>query len=153
MEPINVKYLGYNITTDKDLMKVHDVYQWLSEESYWCKNVPYEIFKPSFDNSFCIGVLTDESQIGFARLITDYATFGYLADVYVKEGHRGKGISKKMMEILLNLDWVKGLRGIKLATKDAHGLYEQFGFTVCKNPDRIMEISRPAVYAEIKNES
>ncbi len=142
MQPITIDYKGYTITTDKSLMKVHDVHKWLSEESYWCKGVPFTTFKASFDNSFCIGALNGDKQIAFARLITDYATFGYLADVYVEGTHRGKGISKKMMETLFGLDWVKGLKSIKLATKDAHGLYKQFGFTECKYPERIMEISR-----------
>lgn len=127
-------------------MDVNAIHKWLSEESYWCKDVPFEIVKKSFDHSFCIGVLCNEKQIGFARLITDYATFGYLADVYVEEVHRGKGISKKMLEILFDLDWVKGLRGIKLQTKGTQGLYRKFGFADCKYPERIMEISRPDVY-------
>jgi GNAT superfamily N-acetyltransferase len=141
---------GYTITTDKSLMNMQDIYYWLSEEAYWCKGIPFELFNRTFDNSFCIGALIDGKQVAYARLITDYATFAYLADVYVEEEHRGKGISKKMMEILFDLDWVKGLRRIMLATKDAHGLYEQYGFGACKYPDRIMEISRPNIYEPAK---
>ena len=143
---MTVDYNGYIITTDKQLMNVHEVHKWLTEKAYWCEGIPFETVKTTFDNSFCIGVLIDGKQVAYARLITDYAVFGYLADVYVEEEHRGKGISKKMMEILFNLDWVKKLRGIKLATRDAHGLYEQFGFTACKNPGGIMEITRPDIY-------
>jgi GNAT superfamily N-acetyltransferase len=146
MLPVTVDYNGYTITTDKNLMKVSDVHRWLSEVSYWSKGIPFETFNTSFDNSYCIGVLIGDKQIGFARLITDYAVFGYLADVYVEETHRGKGISKKMLDILFDMDWVQGLRGIKLATADAHGLYERYGFTECKHPERIMEISRPDIY-------
>lgn len=146
MQPITTDYKGYTITTDKSLMNVPDIYNWLRHEAYWCKGIPFEIFKPTFDNSFCIGAITDGKQIAYARFVTDYATFAYLADVYVAEAHRGKGISKKMMQLLFDLDWVKGLRRIMLATRDAHGLYKQFGFTACKYPERIMEISRPAIY-------
>ena len=146
MQPITIDFKGYTITTDKDLMKVHDVHKWLSEESYWCKHIPFETFKTAFDNSYCIGALTDNKQIAFGRLITDYAALAYLADVYVEETHRGKGISKQMMKILFDLDWVKGMRGIKLGTRDAQELYRQFGFTECKHPERIMEISRPNIY-------
>lgn len=146
MTLITIETDGYIITTDKSRMSIHDIHKWLSERSYWCKNVPFDIVKTSFDHSFCIGVLKDGKQVGFARLITDYATFGYLADVYVLEEHRGKGLSKAMMKAIMSLDWVKNLRGIKLQTKDGHGLYAQFGFTETKFPDRIMEISRPNIY-------
>ena len=146
MDVIITKFKGYTITTDKSLMKVDDIYKWLSERSYWCAGIPFETFRPTFDNSFCIGTLIYGNQVAYARLVTDYATFGYLADVYVAEEHRGKGISKKMMELLLALDWVKGLRRIMLATRDAQELYKQFEFTECKNPERIMEITRPNIY-------
>ncbi len=141
-----IDYKGYTLTTDKTEMKVNDIYDWLSVEAYWCKGIPFELFKSSFDNSFCIGALIDGKQIAYARLITDYATFAYLADVYVQQAHRGKGISKKMMDVLFDLDWVKGLRRIMLATRDAQELYKKYGFTNCKNPERIMEITRPNIY-------
>jgi N-acetylglutamate synthase-like GNAT family acetyltransferase len=151
MQPINISYKGYTITTDKSQMDVVTIHQWLSTESYWCKNVPFEIVKKSFDNSYCIGVLYDGEQVGFARLITDYATFAYLADVYVIEAHRGKELSKQMMEILMNLDWAKGMRRVMLATLDAHGLYAQFGFTPISNPERLMVIARPTIYGHLEN--
>ena len=146
MQPLTCDFKGYTITTDKNLMNRQEIYNWLSQEASWCKGIPFEIFNPTFDNSFCIGALTDGKQIAYARLITDYATFAYLADVYVTGEHRGNGLSKKMMELLFDLDWVKGLRRIMLATRDAHELYKQFGFTECKYPERIMEISRPDIY-------
>jgi GNAT superfamily N-acetyltransferase len=107
---------------------------------------PVRIVQTAFDNSFCIGVVLRDTLIGFARLITDYATFAYLADVFVLEDHRGKGLSKQMMKQLMSLDWVRQLRGIKLQTKDAHDLYRQFGFADCKHPERILEVSRPDIY-------
>ncbi len=146
MQPINEEYKGYTITTDKNRMKTDDVYRWLSERSYWCKDIPRATFDTSFENSFCIGILKDGRQVGFARFVTDYAVFAYLADVFVAEEHRGIGLSKKMMEILMSMDWVKGLRGLKLQTKDGHGLYSQYGFKQCAYPERIMEISRPDIY-------
>jgi GNAT superfamily N-acetyltransferase len=98
-----------------------------------------------------VGIVIDGRQIGFGRLITDYATFGYLADVYVEVTHRGKGLSKKMMEVLFDQEWVKGLRGIKLQTADAHSLYRNYGFTECKFPERMMELSRPDLYSAKTN--
>jgi GNAT superfamily N-acetyltransferase len=146
MQTSALEHKGYLITTDKSLMKPEQIHDWLSKESYWSQHIPYTVVKNAFDHSFCAGILRDDEQIGYARLITDYATFAYLADVYVKEAHRGHGLSKKMVELLMEQDWVKGLRRIMLATMDAHGLYEQFGFQEPKFPKRLMEIVRPAVY-------
>jgi GNAT superfamily N-acetyltransferase len=150
MEPITIDYNGCIITTDKSQMIVKDIHQWLGTEAYWCKNIPLDVVQTAFDNSFCIGILKDGRQIGYARFVTDYAVFAYLADVYVEEGHRGIGLSKKMMEILMGLDWMHGLRVIKLATLDAHSLYEQYGFMKTTS-DRNMEIIRPNVYGDNNN--
>lgn len=151
MKTVTENYQNYIITTDKSLLQPNAIHQWLSTEAYWCKHIPYEVVKTAFDNSYTIGVLKDGKQIAYARLITDYAVFGYLADVYVIEEHRGKGISKKMMELLMNLDWVKRLRKVSLATKDAHGLYKQFGFTPFAHPERMMELANPTVYGDTNN--
>lgn len=151
MKPVNIEYKGYTITTDKTKMQLEDIHKWLSEEAYWSKHIPFNTVKTAFDNSYCIGILKDGKQVGYARLITDYATFAYLADVYVEEPHRGQGLSKKMMEILMELDWVKGLRKIMLATLDAHSLYTQYGFTPMVISERYMEISRPIVYGDTEN--
>jgi GNAT superfamily N-acetyltransferase len=97
MEAINIDYNGYLITTDKALMYPGDIHKWLSEISYWAKHMPRDIFQKCFENSFAIGAIKDDKQVGYARLVTDYATFAYLADVYVEDSHRGKGISKIMM--------------------------------------------------------
>jgi GNAT superfamily N-acetyltransferase len=147
MQPITITYNGYTITTDKALMRVEDVHLWLSTEAYWCKRIPFDVVKTAFDNSYCIGILKDGRQVGYARFVTDYSVFAYLADVYVAEAHRGQGLSKKMMEILMGLDWVQKLRRISLATVDAHGLYEQFGFKQPAIPERLMEIIRPNIYS------
>lgn len=150
MEPITIDYKGYTITTDKSLMIVKDIHQWLSTEAYWCKNIPLHIVQTAFNNSYCIGVIKDGKQIGYARFITDYAVFAYLADVFVTEPHRGLGLSKKMMDILMNLDWVNGLRALKLGTLDAHSLYEQYGFKKTTS-DRNMEIIRDNIYSDNDN--
>ncbi len=151
MKPVKIEYKGYTITTDKTEMQPEAIHKWLTEQSYWSKHIPFDIVKTSFDNSFCIGILKNNEQVGYGRLITDYATFAYLADVYVTEPHRGIGLSKKMMEILLEQDWVKGLRKIMLATLDAHGLYAQYGFTPMVISERYMEISRPIIYGDTES--
>jgi GNAT superfamily N-acetyltransferase len=150
MVPINSLYGEYFITTDKRRMDEIAVHKWLSESSYWAKGLPFGKFKTGFDHSFCIGALMQGEQVGYGRLITDYATFAYLADVYVLESHRGKGISKQMMKLLFEQDWVKGLRRIMLATTDAHVLYRQIGFTALSNPEKLMEIVHPNPYPQKK---
>ncbi len=149
MDPLSVTYNGYLITTDKELMFPGDVHEWLSKVSYWAKHIPYETFMRSFNNSFCIGAILEGKQVAYGRLITDYATYAYLADVYVLDEHRGKGISKIMMKELFDLEWVKGLRRIMLATKDAHDLYRKVGFKGSNFPDRLMEITRPDIYGDM----
>ncbi|MBX2907200.1 MAG: GNAT family N-acetyltransferase [Taibaiella sp.] len=134
------QFEGFIITTDKGLMKVSDIHRWLSEEAYWSKEIPFETVQTAFENSYCVGVLLGDRQVGFGRLVTDYATFAYLADVYVEEAHRGKGLSKRMMEILFSMEWVKGLRRMMLSTIHAHELYRKYGFTACRYPDRLMEV-------------
>lgn len=151
LQPVTIPYRSYLITTDKVQLQPEAIHRWLSTESYWAKGIPYEAVQTSFDHSFTIGVLFNGAQIGGARLITDYAVFGYLADVYVETAHRGQGISKEMMRVMMSLDWVKNLRRLMLATSDAHGLYRQCGFEELASPDRIMEILRPNIYAQISS--
>lgn len=140
------EYNGYLITTDKSLMDKQAIHHWLSTQSYWANGIPFDVFESSFDHSYCIGGLLRGEQVAYARLVTDFATFGYLADVFVIEAHRGNGLSKIMMDTLFQLEWVKKLRRIMLATRDAQALYERSGFTNCRYPERIMEISRPDLY-------
>lgn len=150
IDSITVDYKGYTITTDKSLMIVKDIHQWLSEMAYWCKQIPYHTVATAVEHSYCIGALYEGKQIAFARMVTDYATFGYLADVYVQEPYRGKGISKYMMEVLFGQDWVKGLRRIMLSTISAHELYKKYDFKDCRYPDRLMEILRsPDMYSSM----
>ena len=135
------KQIGeYLYSTDKTKLDVAYVHHFLSKESYWAKNIPIEIVKQSIDGSLCFGVYHHSKQIGFARVITDYATFGYLADVFIDKDYRGKGLSKKLMAFIMEQDVIKKLRRFMLATLDAHSLYEQFGFQKLEGDKRIMGI-------------
>lgn len=151
MDRIEQEYNGYLITTDKSKLQPLAIHKWLLEESYWAKQVPFDVVKQSFDHSFTIGALKNGEQVAYARLVTDYATFAYLADVYVLEEHRGKGLSKNMMQVLVDIDWVKKLRRIMLASVDAKELYRRYGFTEPKYPERLMEIIRPGIYGDEQN--
>jgi GNAT superfamily N-acetyltransferase len=131
---------GIVFSDDVHLIDVHAVHEYLSLKSYWAKNIPLETVKKSIDNSLCFGVYKDDRQIGFARWITDRATFGYLADVYIEDEFRGLGLSKKMMSLMLFHKDLQGLRRYMLATLDAHQLYTQFGFKPLENPESIMAI-------------
>jgi len=148
MQDIHIQHGKYVITTDKSIMQLSEIHQWLSTEAYWSKGVPYAIVAQAFHHSFCIGVICEGHQVGYARLTTDYAVFGYLADVYIHQAHRGQGLSKLMMKTLMELDWVKGLRVIMLATQDAQGLYSKFGFSAPEHPERIMQIRRTDIYSK-----
>ncbi len=120
----------YRISTDPSLLQVDMIHHYLSEESYWAQKIPREVVVKSLANSLCFGLYHDDKQIGFARLITDKATFAYLADVFIVEAYRGKGLSKWMMTAIHAHPEVQGLRRWVLGTRDAHGLYEQFGWKI-----------------------
>ena len=137
---------GYKISSETPDMDISAIHHYISR-SYWASNIPLSTMKKAIENSLCFGVFTDSGeQIAFARLITDSATFAYLADVFVLEEHRGKGISKWLMECIVKHPDLQGLRRMALATSDAHGLYKQFGFTPLKSPDTFMELHQPNVY-------
>lgn len=135
----------YTISTDKARMDFAFVHNFLSR-SYWAKNIPFETVRRSIENSLCFGLYEADEQIGFARVVTDHATFAYLCDVFVIETHRGRGLSKWLMEMILAHPDLQNLRRWMLATKDAHGLYEQFGFTALDSPDVFMQRHAPDVY-------
>lgn len=131
---------GFIFSDDKQKIDPATVHHYLSTQSYWAQNVPLEVVKKSIENSLCFGIYKDTKQIGFARWITDKATFAYLADVYVEEIYRGQGLSKKLMSLMLFHKDLQGLRRYMLGTVDAHGLYAQFGFKAIDHPDRLMAI-------------
>ena len=127
---------SYSISTNSSLLNIEVVYNYLSKESYWATNIPREIVETSIKNSLCFGLYQNGIQIGFARLITDKATFAYLADVFILEEHRGQGLSKWLMEVIQAHPELQSLRRWMLGTRDAHGLYEQFGWTVMDEDTR-----------------
>jgi len=131
-------------------MDIDAIHDYLSR-SYWAEKVPKQIVATAIENSLCFAVVYqneqgDSEQIGFARMITDFATMAYLADVYILEAHRGKGLSKKVMAEIIAHPKLQGLRRILLATSDAHGLYEQFGFKKLAAPEIFMELWTPDIY-------
>lgn len=142
--------MPYRITTNKNEMDFDAIHQYLTR-SYWAEKIPKDVMIKAIENSLCFGVLQIEEngnskQVGFARLITDSATFAYLADVYVLEEHRSKGLSKQVMKKIVEHPQLQGLRRIMLATRDAHGLYEQFGFTPLTDEKMFMQLWTPNVY-------
>jgi GNAT superfamily N-acetyltransferase len=132
-----------NIKTGKEQMDVALIHRFLSHESYWAKGISLELVNQSLNHSFCVGAFINNEQVGFARLITDYYTFGWLADVFVLPPHRGTGISKQLVEAIIAQPWCKRLRRLMLNTSDAHGLYRQYGFTNLAHPDFILELYKP----------
>jgi GNAT superfamily N-acetyltransferase len=139
---------NFTISTDKNKLDIPYIHRYLSKESYWAANVPLDIVQRSIDQSLCFGIYDGEKQIGFARIITDEATFGYLADVFIDVSYRGRGLSKWLIQVILELPFIPVLRRFMLATRDAHGLYEQFGFTPITMPELFMQIHRPDAYKQ-----
>jgi GNAT superfamily N-acetyltransferase len=135
----------YRITTDPARFDIAMVHGYLTN-CYWAEGIPRETVERSIAGALCFGLFARDAQIGFARVITDYATYAYLADVFILEPHRGKGLSAWMMECILADSRLQGLRRWSLVTRDAHGLYEKFGFTALANPQRYMEKIIPNVY-------
>lgn len=133
--------------TRAEEMDVDAVHAYLSGESYWARGIPREVVARAIQHSLCVGVFDAAAQVAFARAVTDRATYAYLADVYVLEPYRGRGLGKWMMETLVAHPDLQGLRRWSLMTKDAHGLYAQYGFTPLAHPDRSMERTDPGVYA------
>jgi GNAT superfamily N-acetyltransferase len=136
------------ISTDEERLDLDMLYGFLTE-SYWAKGIPREVVARSIRNSLCFGVYCDGKQIGFARVISDYATYAYIGDVFVLESYRGRGLGKWLMECIMRHPWLQGLRRWSLVTADAHGLYTQFGFTPLKAPERYMELHDPEVYKHV----
>lgn len=135
----------YVISTDKSRLDIVAMHGFL-RESYWAVGVPAEVVRRSIEHSLTFGIFKGSEQAGFARVVTDYATFGYLADVFVLPANRGQGLSKWLMEVILGHPDLQGFRLWLLATRDAHGLYGRFGFKTPERIDRYMEIRRPDVY-------
>ncbi len=136
----------FEISTDNNRLDVELIHRFLVEESYWAANRTFEQTKTAIENSICFGVYDAERQIAFARVVSDKATFAYIGDVFVIDEYRGRGVSKKLMAAMIGHPELQGLRRWVLATRDAHGLYEKFGFTELKHPERWMERAAPGAY-------
>jgi GNAT superfamily N-acetyltransferase len=135
----------YIISTDQNKLNIESIHQFLST-SYWAEDIPVEVVKKAIQHSLCFGIYNSSSQIGFARVITDYATFAYLADVYIIEKERGKGLSKWLMECILKHPDLQGLRNFCLMTRDAQVLYEKFGFKNIPDPKKFMAKKIDGIY-------
>ena len=134
------------ISTDKARLDVESIQRFLAEDSYWARERSLEQTKTAIENSICFGLYRGEVQIGFARVVSDKATFAYLGDVYVLEEFRGLGLSKWLMEVIISHEELQGLRRWVLATRDAHGLYRQYDFAELRFPERWMEKTAPNAY-------
>ncbi len=130
--------MDIEISTDPDRLDIDRIHRWLSEESYWAQGVPLHIVQRAIDNSLCFGAYAAGRQIGFARVVTDRATFAWLADVFIFDGFRGQGYGKALVQAVIEHPELQGVRQILLATRDAHGLYAQYGFTPVP-PERFMQ--------------
>jgi GNAT superfamily N-acetyltransferase len=136
----------YEISFDPARVDVEAAHAFLAG-TYWARDIPLEVVRKAIANSLCVALLQAGRQVGFARVVTDRATFGYLADVYVLEEFRGRGLSKRMLEALFAHPELQGLRRTMLVTRDAHGLYAGFGFTALAHPERVMERHDPGIYS------
>jgi N-acetylglutamate synthase-like GNAT family acetyltransferase len=142
----------FTITTNKDVLDIPYIHRFL-RESYWAEMIPVDTVRRSIEGSMCFGVFVNQQQIGFARVVTDNATFAYLADVFIEEAYRGRGLSKWLVQVILNHPGLQGLRRFMLATRDAHGLYRQFGFTAVEEPEKLMQIVHPGLYKKLAEAS
>jgi hypothetical protein len=137
---------GFLIGTDAARLDLDVIHDFLSTKSYWAEGVPREVVARSLANSLCFGVYDGATQVGFARVISDYATFAYLADVFIIEAYRGRGLSKALMDTVISHPHLQDLRRWLLGTADAHGLYRRYGFAEPRYPERQMERGDPDIY-------
>lgn len=138
---------GYSVSTDKNRLQIERIHRHLSTEAYWCLGIPEITVRKAIEGSLCFGLYKETGgknlQIGFARVVTDQATFAWLCDVYIDKEERGKGLSKNLMSCIMSHPDLQNLRRFCLATRGTHGLYEKFGFQVTKTPEYWMEIKTP----------
>ena len=135
----------YEITTDRARLDIGFIHEFLAN-TYWARGIPRSVVERSIQNSLAFGAFHGQRQVGFGRVITDFATFAYIGDVFVVPEHRGRGLAKLLMRAILSHPDLQGLRRLLLATRDAHGLYEQFGFKALTEFDHFMTIHHPNVY-------
>ncbi len=143
----------FEISTDKRRLDIAMVHDFLANQSYWAKGIPLEVMKKAIDHALCFGVYHQGRQVGFGRVVTDYATTAYVGDVFIIEGYRGRGLGKRLVETIVNHRELAGLRLWFLGTRDAHELYRKYGFKkVSGTPfmERLMAILNPDVYTKKK---
>lgn len=145
--------LQLEFDTDPARLERDMIHGYLSRESYWAAGLPREVFERSLAGSLCFGVYVADRQVGFARMITDQATFAYLADVFVLPDWRGRGISKALLAYIMAYPALQNLRRMLLATADAHGLYAQYGFSALSRPERMMEKLEQQVYQRLAGQA
>jgi GNAT superfamily N-acetyltransferase len=137
----------YSISTDAQRLDLDAIHAFLSR-SFWAEGIPKALVAKAIANSLCFGLFDGAAQVGFARVVTDGATFAYLCDVYVLESHRGLGLGKRLIEAVMAHPELQGLRRFQLVTRDAHSLYARYGFAASESPERHMEIVRHGMYLE-----
>ena len=138
---------GYRVSDAAETFDLARAHRWISIESYWAKGSPLDTFRRAVESSLTVGLYAPDGEMaGMARVVTDRATFGWICDVFIDQAHRGHGLGKRLMEYLQGHPDLQGFRRMHLATRDAHGLYEQYGFGPMKGADRWMEIHNPDVY-------
>jgi N-acetylglutamate synthase-like GNAT family acetyltransferase len=146
MKIIEIIFDDFTITTDKSKMDIVAIHDFLSTYSGWSDNIPFDRVKTSIDNSLNFGLFHNDKQIGFARIISDFSTIAYLGDIYVLDTYRGQGLSKKLMNVVIEHPNLQGLRRWILLTSTADWLYEKYGFTKLPKPELYMELFDPNVY-------
>lgn len=139
----------FTVSTERGRMDVDVIHGFLAR-SYWSPGIPREIVVKAMEHSLCFGLFHEDTQVGFARIVSDCASFAYLADVFVLEDWRGRGLSKFLMKCVRSHPDLQNLRRWMLATRDAHGLYKQFGFTEISRPERLMEIVDADIYQRLR---
>lgn len=139
----------YSISTDSSRFDLDLIHDFLTK-CYWAEGIPRDVVQRSIENALCFGVFEDDRQVGFARVISDYATYAYVGDVFILESHRRRGLGKQLMRAIMSHPRLQNLRRWSLVTQDAHGLYQQFGFTQLAKTESYMEIRNAGVYSRAK---
>jgi N-acetylglutamate synthase-like GNAT family acetyltransferase len=142
------KQIGeYTISTDKSKLDIDTIHDFLCNHSYWAKGISRQMVEKLNKHCMVVGIYHGITQVGYARVITDFASFAYLSDVFIVENHRKKGLSKQLIQFILEHEELQGLRRFMLATQDAHSLYASFGFKPLNKPEWFMQIHTPTIYS------
>ncbi len=146
MNAITSRKNEFEISTNKERLNIDAIHTFLSTEAYWSRGIPKETVLKSVENALCFGIYHHNKQVGFARVISDFATIAYLGDLYITQEYRGRGLSKWLMETIMQHPCLQGLRRWVLLTSDAHELYRQFGWTNIADPSKWMELHNKTLY-------